>query len=223
MWMTMLSSRLLAPLALGFVLHPREALVVVRELLHVSQRDLSRDDRIVVRDVRLRVVRPVLELDVHPGAELLEVEAAPVHADLVSNTARFLAAGSSLLGHAVASSKPTDWWVPGTLTELLDDDSVIHTIDRPSVSYRWMMQGDGHFDHLPIDELPSSALPMARCARSKTGVRRAGSRRLDGRARGLPRVLPSGRLRPRTLSSVCITAALVLAAEELLDGASLLT
>src|SRR5919204_55569 len=74
------------PLALGFGFHPLEPLVVVGEFLHVRQRDLAGEDRIVVGDVGLRVVAAVLELDVHTGAELLEIEAAPVDADRVAVT-----------------------------------------------------------------------------------------------------------------------------------------
>src|SRR5215471_4556724 len=71
----------LGPVPLGVSLHPLETCVVVGELLQVCERDLPRDDRIVVGDIRLRVMRPVLELDVHPRSELLELEARPVVAD----------------------------------------------------------------------------------------------------------------------------------------------
>ena len=83
----------LGPVALGLLLHSLEALVVVGELFHVRERDLAGGDRVVVGDVRLRVVGAVLELDVHAGAELLEVEAAPVDADLVADAPRLLARG----------------------------------------------------------------------------------------------------------------------------------
>jgi hypothetical protein len=48
---------------LGFGLHSLQALAVVGELLHVRERDLPRRDGVVVRDVGLRIVRSVLELD----------------------------------------------------------------------------------------------------------------------------------------------------------------
>jgi hypothetical protein len=71
----------------------------------VRERDLSRHDRVVVRDVGLGIVRSMLELDVHPPSELLEVEAAPVDADLVADTPGFLARRSSGLGHPSTSFK----------------------------------------------------------------------------------------------------------------------
>src|SRR5215472_13080310 len=95
------------PLALGLGLHLLEPLVVVRELLHVRERDLPRDDRIVVGHVGLRVVAAVLELDVHARAELLEIEAVPVDADRVADLARLLGGGSALLGHR--SLEDTRW------------------------------------------------------------------------------------------------------------------
>jgi hypothetical protein len=76
-------------LGLRLVLHSFAAVVVVRELLHMRERDLASDDRIVASDVRLRIVAGVLELDVHPLAELLEVEAVPVDADRVASVHSF--------------------------------------------------------------------------------------------------------------------------------------
>src|SRR5262249_27673799 len=98
----MLRSGLLRPRTLGFALHPLEPLVVVGELLHVRRRDLAGDDRIVAGDVRLRVVGPVLELDVHAGPKLLEVEARPVDADLVADSLRLFGRRAPLLGHLVS-------------------------------------------------------------------------------------------------------------------------
>src|SRR2546430_1914330 len=95
-WASVLS---LGPVALGLLLHSLEALVVVGELFHVRERDLAGGDRVVVGDVRLRVVGAVLELDVHAGAELLEVEAAPVDADRVADAPGLLARGSPGLSH----------------------------------------------------------------------------------------------------------------------------
>src|SRR5205809_7246948 len=81
-WASVLS---LGPVALGLLLHPLEALVVVGELLHERERDLAGDDRVVAGHVGLRVVGAVLELDVHAGPELREVESAPVDPDRVTD------------------------------------------------------------------------------------------------------------------------------------------
>src|SRR5205085_12141250 len=98
------SARLALPFALGVALHPLEALVVVGELLHVRERDLPRDDRVVVGDVRLWIVASVLELDVHALPELLELEPGPVDSDLVSDTARLLDRCSTGLRHPSGTS-----------------------------------------------------------------------------------------------------------------------
>jgi hypothetical protein len=116
------------------------------------------------------------------------------------------------------------------------------------------MQGDAHFDHLPIDELPLSsdtaaalrrhavftvgdlrrwtlgevaalaALPDGALREIEDGLASCGLS-LSSRLRRRRPALPFGRvwMQRRTLSIVCATAALVLAAEELLEGASLLT
>src|SRR5919201_1166361 len=97
------------PLALGFGFHPLEPLVVVGEFLHVRQRDLAGEDRIVVGDVGLRVVAAVLELDVHTGAELLEIEAAPVDADRVADAPRLLERSCALLGHRLGAYGGATW------------------------------------------------------------------------------------------------------------------
>jgi hypothetical protein len=65
----------------------------------VREGDLPGDDRIVAGDVRLGVVAAVLELDVHPVTELLEIEAAPVDADLVADPLRLLDRGPAFLAH----------------------------------------------------------------------------------------------------------------------------
>ena len=83
------------------LLHPPEALVVVGELLHVRERDLAGEDRVVVGHVRLQVVGAVLELDVHAGTELLEIESAPVDPDRVADAAGLLACCSPLLSHSL--------------------------------------------------------------------------------------------------------------------------
>ena len=71
-------------LAFGLLLHPLEPRVVVGKLVQMGKRDLARHDGIVIGHVRQRVVATVLQLDVHPAAELLEVEGrrVPVDADL---------------------------------------------------------------------------------------------------------------------------------------------
>src|SRR3954463_13088189 len=79
----------------GFLaFHHREAVVVVRQLLEVSPRDLRGGGRVVVGDVRLRVPPPVLELDLHAAPELLNAErrGVPVDADRRSRLTRLLLA-----------------------------------------------------------------------------------------------------------------------------------
>ena len=78
-------SRLFGPLTLGLAFHPLEPLVVVRELLHVRERDLAGDNRVILSNVGLPVVSSVLELDVHAGPELFKVEARRVHADRIAD------------------------------------------------------------------------------------------------------------------------------------------
>jgi len=56
-----------------FALQDSEASVVVRELRQVGERDLPGNERVVPADVGLRASGPVLELDVQPHPELLEV------------------------------------------------------------------------------------------------------------------------------------------------------
>jgi hypothetical protein len=65
---------------------------------------LARDDRVVAGHVRLRVVAAVLVLHIDAGTELLEVEAAPVDADLVTDAAGFLDARTTGLTHRVRTS-----------------------------------------------------------------------------------------------------------------------
>jgi hypothetical protein len=60
--------------AFGLRLHHREPRVVVRKLLEVRPGDLARHDLVVIRDVGLRVVRTVLELDAQAQLELFGVE-----------------------------------------------------------------------------------------------------------------------------------------------------
>jgi hypothetical protein len=55
----------------------------------VCERDLRGDAGVVVADVRDQVVETVLELDVHAGTELLDVErgCSPVDPDLLTDDA----------------------------------------------------------------------------------------------------------------------------------------
>src|SRR4051794_9905715 len=63
-----------AELALRLFLHALEPGVVVAELVQVRQCDFGRHDLAVVADVRREIAEAVLELDVHPPAELVDVE-----------------------------------------------------------------------------------------------------------------------------------------------------
>jgi hypothetical protein len=58
----------------------------------VCSGDLAREGGVIVGDIRSLVHEPVLELDIHPFAELLDVEggAVPVDADLDADTAGLL-------------------------------------------------------------------------------------------------------------------------------------
>jgi hypothetical protein len=69
----------------------------------VRERDLAGEDRIVVGHIGLRVVATVLELDVHAGAEELDVEQLPVDADLVADAPGFLERRLVLCGHHCTS------------------------------------------------------------------------------------------------------------------------
>ena len=73
--------------SLRLLLHPLKPGVVVRELVQVRERDLPRCDGIVVGDVRRGVVEAMLELDVEPATELLDIERRrrPVDADLLAD------------------------------------------------------------------------------------------------------------------------------------------
>jgi hypothetical protein len=67
----------------------------------VRERDLPGGQRVVVRHVRLRVTRPVLELDVHPHAELLDVERRchPVDPEPLADPVRLFSTEAVLGGH----------------------------------------------------------------------------------------------------------------------------
>ena len=95
--------RFRSPVPGSLFFHALQALVVVGELLHVRERDLPGQDRVVPGHIGLRIVGAMLVLDVHAVAELLEVEAAPIDPDLVAYPPGFLARRSSRLGHLAAS------------------------------------------------------------------------------------------------------------------------
>ena len=107
--------------------------------------DLPRDDRIVVRDVGLRVVASVLELDVHSGSELLEIEAVPIDADCVADPPRLLRRRSAVLGHQRQSMSNTSGMPVDALrmmgadveTALEHVNVPSYVIDRAGV-VRWM-------------------------------------------------------------------------------------
>jgi hypothetical protein len=54
--------------------------------------DLSGEERVVARDVGLRIACSMLKLDIHAGPELLDVEGArsPVDAELLANGTRIV-------------------------------------------------------------------------------------------------------------------------------------
>jgi hypothetical protein len=54
----------------------------------MGEGDLARQDRVIVRHIRLRVVASVLELNIHPGAKLLEIKPVPLDADCVADPLR---------------------------------------------------------------------------------------------------------------------------------------
>src|SRR5947207_11864074 len=96
-----------AVLALRVFLHLFEARVVVRELVQVRERDLAGGDGVIVGHVRLRVVEAVLQLDVHPGAELFDVErgTAPLDPDLLADPLCLVSAEALRNGHVDESTK----------------------------------------------------------------------------------------------------------------------
>src|SRR5207248_4193783 len=86
----------------------REALVIVGELLHVRERDLAGEDRVVASHVRLRIVTAVLVLDVHAGAKLLEIETTPIDADGVADALGLLDPRSMRVAHLSAAFVVTE-------------------------------------------------------------------------------------------------------------------
>ena len=61
-------------LALRFLLHTIEPGVVIKKLVEMGERDLTHHNQLVVGDVRRRILKTVLELNLHPPAELVDVE-----------------------------------------------------------------------------------------------------------------------------------------------------
>ena len=109
----------LVRLRLGF--HLRKTGVVVRELVEMRPRDLRRHGDIVTGHIRLRIPRAMLELDVHPLPELLQIErrSAPVDADPLARSAGLIEGKTRVRSHAVNT---TVWTVPpvhGDLRRLL--------------------------------------------------------------------------------------------------------
>ena len=82
------------------LLHALEPRVVIRELVQVRERDLARRVGIIAGDIREAVVQAVLELHVHPGPELLDIEGRvlPVDADVAPDPSGLLG-GEALLSH----------------------------------------------------------------------------------------------------------------------------
>ena len=75
----------------------------------MGERDLACHDRIVLGHVREQVVQAVLQLDVHPSAELLDVERrrAPVHTDFLAHATSLLSRELLSCSHLTASFRPT--------------------------------------------------------------------------------------------------------------------
>jgi hypothetical protein len=71
----------------------------------VCARDLAGRDRIVTGHVRRRIMKAVLELDVHPPPELVDVERrrVPVDPDLLTDPPRFLGGEAWAPGHGYFS------------------------------------------------------------------------------------------------------------------------
>src|SRR6266508_3255673 len=73
----------------------------------MRERDLAGEDGIVIGDVRNRVVAAVFQFDVHPAAELLDVEGrrVPVDADLGAHPPGLLSREVSTCRHAALQVK----------------------------------------------------------------------------------------------------------------------
>src|SRR5512133_3994240 len=71
----------------------------------MRERDRAGEDRVVVRQVRLRIVAAVLVLDVHAHPDLLEIEAISVDSDRVSDAPRPVWRRSAALSYWTASQR----------------------------------------------------------------------------------------------------------------------
>src|SRR2546430_980578 len=82
-------------------LHLLEARVVIGELVQMRERDLPRDQGVVVADVRRRISDPMLEFNIHADAKLFDVERCrgPVAADPRPDPTRFHRAETFTSGH----------------------------------------------------------------------------------------------------------------------------
>src|SRR6186997_578386 len=100
--------------------------------------DPAAEDRVVARHVGIRIPRPVLELDLHAGPELLDVERArgPVDAELLADGTRIvrrerLVSHSCSLPSSVKPAPPPrhsgedDLAARGLLVELADADDLL--------------------------------------------------------------------------------------------------
>jgi hypothetical protein len=63
----------------------------------MGKRNLPPHDRIAVADVRQEIVQPMLQFDIHPHSELLDIKQSgtPLDADPFSNPARLLGGETS--------------------------------------------------------------------------------------------------------------------------------
>ncbi len=97
----------------------------------MGKRDLARHDGIVIGHVRHRLVATVLRFDVHPPAELLEVEGrrVPVDADLGAHVPGIVSGEVRACSHP-ASFREDDLSAGGFLVELADADYVVDLGDE---------------------------------------------------------------------------------------------
>ena len=79
-----------SPVGLRLRLHNGKAGVVVRMLVQVCSGDLRGHGHVVIGDVGLEIMGAVLELDVHPHSELLEIKPGyrPVNSDPLASSTR---------------------------------------------------------------------------------------------------------------------------------------
>lgn len=77
----------------------------------MSSRDLGRHDNVVVGDVGVGIVAAVLEFDVHPHPELLDVEPGrtPVDPDPLARLTCLIRGENGFLTHAAKANAPGNW------------------------------------------------------------------------------------------------------------------